>query len=117
MPKPDRLTLVYQAGIDTMTEGRLTKADAERIMQIVDRTLPLIMPIVVLSNAQARMFKLALFCDIAVIHLSLGLRLDELTRAENFDLIHDVMGIYQNLDRETGTLRDCFMPRFVAQQA
>lgn len=40
------------------------------------------------------------------------LALEELSRASAGDLIHDVMGIRQHLDRKTGRLGDCFTPRY-----
>jgi hypothetical protein len=32
------------------------------------------------------------------------------------DVAHDVFGIRRHLDRETGLLTDCFLPRFAARQ-
>lgn len=30
------------------------------------------------------------------------------------DFVHDIAGIQRHIDRETGQLRDCFLPRFAA---
>lgn len=45
------------------------------------------------------------------------LRLDELLEADDFNLLHDVLGIRRHLDRETGKLTGCFSPRFSARVA
>lgn len=42
------------------------------------------------------------------------LKLRELAGARNADFSHDVFGIRRHLDRATGVLRDCFLPRFHA---
>lgn len=50
--------------------------------------------------------------DITAVHLN-GTPLD-LEKLESFDfpdLMHDVSGIVINLDRETGRLQNCFVPR------
>lgn len=43
------------------------------------------------------------------------LRLDDLLQADDFNLAHDVFGIERHLDRTTGKLTDCFVPRFSAR--
>ena len=40
------------------------------------------------------------------------LRLDELIKADKFDFAHDILGINQHLDHETGELNNFFLPRF-----
>jgi hypothetical protein len=53
--------------------------------------------------------------DIAAVHNNdVKLRLSDLLAADDFNFSHDVFGIYQHLDRSTGKLGDCFLPRFVA---
>jgi len=42
------------------------------------------------------------------------LRLAELLDADDFNFIHDVDGITSHLNRETGQLENCFLPRFAA---
>lgn len=43
-----------------------------------------------------------------------GNRMDfsRLLAADDFNFIHDIVGIYRNLDRETGKLMNLFTPRF-----
>lgn len=38
--------------------------------------------------------------------------LDALAEADDFNFTHDVYGICGHLDRETGKLGNCFVPRF-----
>lgn len=40
------------------------------------------------------------------------LRLADLLKADDFNLLHDISKIARHLDRETGQLTDCFRPRF-----
>jgi hypothetical protein len=42
------------------------------------------------------------------------LRLGELLEADDFNFAHDVFGIRRHLNRETGRLEDCFVPRYAA---
>lgn len=53
--------------------------------------------------------------DVAACHLNgNSLKLKELLTAPDFDFIHDVMGIRQHINRKTGQLENCFVPRFSA---
>ena len=42
------------------------------------------------------------------------LKLKELLEADNFNFAHDVFGIRQHINRETGKLENCFLPRYAA---
>jgi len=57
---------------------------------------------------------MSIMMDIEVVHNSVGLRLSDLLAAPNFDFLHDVCGIISNLDRYTGELLNCFLPRYSA---
>lgn len=37
--------------------------------------------------------------------------------SKDFDFVHDVVGIREHIDRETGTLPDYFRPRFALKNA
>lgn len=53
--------------------------------------------------------------DLAAAHAEHPLKLDLLAaEAEDgtFDAVHDLMGIYRHMDRTTGKLGGCFVPRF-----
>ncbi len=50
--------------------------------------------------------------DITATHLnSCELRLKEFLQADSFNFLHDVTGIHKHLNRETGQLEHCFLPR------
>lgn len=42
------------------------------------------------------------------------LDLERLAKADDFNLAHDVAGIFRHLNRKTGKLGGCFLPRFAA---
>ena len=53
-----------------------------------------------------------LYVDLSAVHCNEGeLDLDRLMAAPEVDFAHDVMGIHRHVDRSTGKLGDCFMPR------
>ena len=52
--------------------------------------------------------------DISVVSVHTPLRLKELLAARDLDFSHDISGIQQHLDRDTGLLMDGFSPRFAA---
>lgn len=51
--------------------------------------------------------------DITATHANgCKLRLQDLASADGLNFAHDIFGIRRHLDRETGKLTDCFLPRF-----
>lgn len=50
--------------------------------------------------------------DIQATHATCPLNLDELLNAPRFDFLHDVYGIANNLNRDTGEIENCFLPRY-----
>ena len=53
--------------------------------------------------------------DITACHLNgCPLKLTQLLNADNFNFVHDVFGIRQHINRETGELEDCFVPRYAS---
>jgi hypothetical protein len=53
--------------------------------------------------------------DITACHLNGNkLRLEDLFNADEFNFSHDILGISMNINRETGKLNNCFVPRFSA---
>lgn len=50
--------------------------------------------------------------DISKAHDQYPLKLDELLAADNFNFTHDVFGIANNMNRETGVIENFFVPRF-----
>ena len=56
-----------------------------------------------------------LHMDLCAAHITCPLKLEELLEANTFDFVHDVVGIVNHLNRETGELEDCFVPRYAAR--
>lgn len=56
--------------------------------------------------------------DLLATHAN-GCHLDfeRMESADDFNLMHDVGGIYRHIDRETGRLTGCFLPRFHKHEA
>lgn len=55
--------------------------------------------------------------DITAVHLNgCPLRLADLLKADDFNFAHDITGIARCLDRETGKLKDFFVPRFAKRR-
>lgn len=53
--------------------------------------------------------------DITACHANgCPLRLRELLNADDFNFVHDVFGINRHIDRDTGQMMNCFLPRFHA---
>ena len=50
--------------------------------------------------------------DLTAAHWTCPLKLEEMLEGNNVDLLHDIYGIAKSIDRDTGELRDCFLPRF-----
>lgn len=55
---------------------------------------------------------LSLEMDLAATHAYIPLDLQQLLDADDFNFIHDVLGIMRHINRRTGELEDHFMPRF-----
>jgi len=57
--------------------------------------------------------RLEVTMDLTACHLNgCRLDLDGLLTATPSDLIHDVAGIMRHINRQTGQLEDCFLPRY-----
>lgn len=57
--------------------------------------------------------EIGLEMDLAACHLNgVPLDLDGLLGASDSDFGHDVFGIQRYIDRKTGELMDCFLPRY-----
>jgi|GEM_PF-649351 len=50
--------------------------------------------------------------DITAVHHQCPLKLEQLLHTDDFNFIHDVAGIEYHLNRETGKLENCFVPRY-----
>lgn len=57
--------------------------------------------------------KVGIMMDLEAAHCNgCILRLDDLLDANDGEFMHDLIGIQTNLNRETGELTNCFVPRF-----
>lgn len=89
-----------------------TKAEALVILEIAERW-----------QRMARQYghdrdKLHVIMDVTAVHANgTPLRLDDLLAADDFNFMHDLAGIENYLDRDTGQLTGCFLPRFSKPQS
>ena len=73
--------------------------------KVVDRYLRL--------SGQSRVNKMVYMMDLLATHANgTPLKLKELAEASDFDLAHDMGGIIRHIDRKTGQLTGCFLPRY-----
>ena len=85
----------------------ITKQDMDTILAIVERADELSRTL-----DQGGVDRLSLTMDLEATHASCPLQLEALLMADNGNFAHDVFGIRRHMNRETGKLGDCFMPRF-----
>ena len=88
-----------------------SRADFELIARVVSRAFELF------ENADGEPTtgaqRMSLHMDITACHLNgTPLRLAELADAADADVVHDVGGIIAHIDRDTGRLGGCFLPRY-----
>jgi hypothetical protein len=57
--------------------------------------------------------RMSVLMDLSVVHNHhYKLDFERMASADDFNLAHDIAGIAYHLNRSTGKLRDCFVPRF-----
>jgi hypothetical protein len=86
------------------------RAETDLIKRIVDR-----------AEQLARRFKqqtprAAIVLDLVMAHRMQPLDLKMLLAADDGNFAHDVFGIMRHIDRNSGVMRDCFVPRFARFQ-
>lgn len=88
-----------------------TKEEYEIIGRIVKRAVALF------AEYDVTLDSTSLMMDITATHANgCPLRLAELLEAEEIDFAHDISGITRHIDRTTGELQDCFLPRYSQPQ-
>jgi hypothetical protein len=93
-----------------MLNWNTTLEDNTLIIAIADRYLKLCDS---LKLPSCKPKKLDLVMDIEAAHNNgCPLKLAELLKADNFDFAHDIGGIQNNINRATGKLENCFLPRY-----
>lgn len=90
-----------------MINFNTSKEDTKIIMAIVKRGF----------NPDIYKDRMSMMMDISATHLNgCPLKLNDLLEADDFNFFHDIYGIASHLNRETGELEDCFLPRFAQPQ-
>lgn len=86
---------------------KVSKEDQKIISQIVQRTLEMA------AKYNIDYDRITAEMDITACHAS-GCPLDlaALLKADDYNFAHDVFGIRKDLNRDTGELINCFLPRF-----
>jgi len=88
---------------------KATKSDNDLAVDIADRAERLLARIPDAPKIERR----DIMMDILAVHLNdHRLDLEGLLYADDGNFGHDVFGIVRHLDRETGKLQDCFVPRY-----
>lgn len=83
-----------------------TKEETKKISEVVKRALE-----IAFKNKKT-IDLIDLHMDIAACHLNgCALDLDKLLGFDDFNFAHDVFGISGHIDRETGELKNSFLPR------
>lgn len=91
-----------------MINFKTTKEEAILIGQIIKRAREL-------SDNPEQIDTMSHHMDIsACIANNFPLKLDEWLAAPDFDFVHDFYGITRHINRRTGKIEDCFLPRFAA---
>ena len=89
---------------DTMDKE---SAIANRVLAIFKREFP---------GQVNKVTKIDMVMDLDACHNNgCPLDLDALLAAPEFDFIHDTMGIREHINRETGKLEHCFLPRYASR--
>lgn len=94
-----------------MIKWNATKEDMELIDKITKRAA------ILYGLADARSM-MNLNMDITATHLNgCPLKLKELLAADDYNFGHDIVGISNHINRETGEIEDCFLPRFAQPES
>lgn len=88
-----------------MIDFSLPAEHMDDLMEIADRA-----EAAGLVNAQYP--RMTLIMDLSACHAQCPLDFSALAKADGFNFSHDVCGIAKHMDRSTGLLTDCFVPRF-----
>ena len=78
--------------------------NAEVISRIADRVMTLV--------PGDRGTKLDIVMDIDHADMDVGLDLEAMLYADDHNFLHDVLGIIRHMNRTTGKLENCFLPRY-----
>lgn len=94
-----------------MLNWNTSKEDYDTIIKIAERYIQNAIEFEVPKVLQRP--KLEVIMDIEATHNNgCQLKLEELLSANDGNFMHDVCGIMANLNRKTGKLENCFLPRY-----
>lgn len=94
-----------------MINWKVSKEDSKKINLIVNRAISYF------KKHGVEVNRLTCDMDITACHANGNpIDLDRLLDAPDFDFLHDVAGIHKYIDRKTGKLTNCFVPRMSAKQ-
>jgi len=85
--------------------AKLDEAQTETVGLIVARALD------IFKRAGIKRDSVQIIMDIVATHAKCPLDLDILLASPDSDFGHDILGIYDNMNRKTGELKNCFVPR------
>ena len=85
--------------------------DENRIMQKILRRAEQLG----VKNKKGRFDAMSLEMDLLAVHARTPLCLTALANSGSFTFLCDVLGIVRHLNRRTGVLEDCFVPRSTAR--
>lgn len=97
-----------------MVSFRASKDDAALAQAIAERASRMLPPHAQQMGRRGEPSRFqSIWMDIIATHVNGNpLKLRELRDADDFNFLHDVTGIIRHLDRSTGKLMNCFVPRF-----
>lgn len=88
---------------------KVSKYEAQIIVKIAQRTVRYAQ----LADVEYDLMEADM--DITACHANgTPIKLDALLAADDFNFGHDVFGIRRHINRRTGQLENCFLPRFAA---
>lgn len=85
--------------------NKLKKSDVPAIRRITERGVQ------VLKEMGKKADAVAISMDVGATHIHLPLDLKKFLKADDSNFYHDFFGIRKHLDRNTGKLKDFFVPR------
>lgn len=90
-----------------MLNWKSTKDDIEIMGKIATRYIDMA------QQLNIKIDRMTLLMDIeACNNNGCPLKLNDLLEAQNSEFLHDISGIQNNINRQTGKLENCFRPRY-----
>lgn len=83
--------------------SKTTDKDIRKIVKILDR---------IWKMGQDYASKLTIMMDLQAAHAACPIDLQKLLEADDMNFLHDITGIARHIDRRSGELKDCFVPRY-----